>query len=59
MFDTIVHMYSLYILDGVLAGGRDLGVDVVTSAVASEGGSPRARWASTASSRSPRAARPA
>lgn len=37
VFDTIVHMYSLYVLDGVLAGGRDLGVDVVTSAVSSEG----------------------
>lgn len=37
VFDTIINMYSLYVLDGVISGGAELGVDVVTSALASGG----------------------
>ncbi|MCT2591722.1 LacI family DNA-binding transcriptional regulator [Streptomyces sp. N2-109] len=31
VFDALVNPYSVYVLDGVLAGARDLGVEVVTS----------------------------
>lgn len=37
VFDTIINMYSLYVLDGVISAGADLGVDVVTSALSSGG----------------------
>ncbi|WP_460544628.1 LacI family DNA-binding transcriptional regulator [Glycomyces halotolerans] len=42
VFDRIINMYSLYVLDGVISGGRDFDVDVVTSALASGGAVPRA-----------------
>src|SRR5690606_20168831 len=37
VFDTIINMYSLYVLDGVLSAGADLDADVVTSALSSGG----------------------
>jgi len=37
VFDTIINMYSLYVLDGVISAGADLGADVVTSALSSGG----------------------
>ncbi|WP_100444716.1 LacI family DNA-binding transcriptional regulator [Glycomyces xiaoerkulensis] len=40
VFDRIINMYSLYVLDGVIGGGREFGVDVVTSALASGGEAP-------------------
>lgn len=37
VFDTIVNMYSPHVLDGAIAAGRELGVDVVTSVLAADG----------------------
>nr|BFF27095.1 hypothetical protein GCM10025732_50600 [Glycomyces mayteni] len=37
VFDTILNMYAVYVLDGIISGARDLGVAVVTSSL-EEGG---------------------
>ncbi|THV35588.1 LacI family DNA-binding transcriptional regulator [Glycomyces buryatensis] len=37
VFDTLNHMYPMHVLDGVISGGSELGVDIVTSTVASGG----------------------
>ncbi|MCH7232803.1 LacI family DNA-binding transcriptional regulator [Glycomyces sp. L485] len=37
VFDTIINMYSLYVLDGVISAGAEHGVDIVTSALAADG----------------------
>ncbi|PRY54048.1 LacI family transcriptional regulator [Glycomyces artemisiae] len=37
VFDTILNMYAVYVLDGIISGARDLGVEVVTSSL-EEGG---------------------
>ncbi|WP_460497777.1 LacI family DNA-binding transcriptional regulator [Glycomyces tarimensis] len=42
VFDMIINMYSLYVLDGVLSAGTELGVDVVTSALGTGGVVPEA-----------------
>ncbi|HEX2143054.1 MAG TPA: LacI family DNA-binding transcriptional regulator [Glycomyces sp.] len=36
VFDTILNMYAVYVLDGLISGGRELGVEVVTSSLESE-----------------------
>lgn len=36
VFDTILNMYAVYVLDGIISGGRELGVEVVTSSLESE-----------------------
>lgn len=38
VFDNILDMYSLYVLDGVIGGAAAQGVDVVTSVLADEAG---------------------
>lgn len=37
VFDTILNMYAVYVLDGIISGGRELGVEVVTRSLDSEG----------------------
>jgi LacI family transcriptional regulator len=36
VFDTILNMYAVYVLDGIISGGRELGVEVVTSSLETE-----------------------
>lgn len=36
VFDTILNMYAVYVLDGIISGGGELGVEVVTRSLASE-----------------------
>lgn len=36
VFDTILNMYAVYVLDGLISGARELGVEVVTSALDSK-----------------------
>jgi len=36
VFDTILNMYAVYVLDGIISGGRELGVAVVTSSLEAE-----------------------
>ncbi|GAA3753577.1 LacI family DNA-binding transcriptional regulator [Salinactinospora qingdaonensis] len=36
LFDSLVNPYSIYVLDGVLAGAKNLGIEVITSSFASE-----------------------
>jgi LacI family transcriptional regulator len=37
VFDTIVNMYSLYILEGIIDGGRQFGVDVIADTLTAPG----------------------
>ncbi|THV27315.1 LacI family DNA-binding transcriptional regulator [Glycomyces paridis] len=36
VFDTILNMYAVYVLDGLIGGGRELGVEMVTDSLESE-----------------------
>jgi LacI family transcriptional regulator len=36
VFDTLLNMYAVYVLDGIISGGRELGVEVVTSSLEAE-----------------------